>query len=157
VVTSPLACSKPLWTVAEWMAAGALLADAVRVLGPDHPDTLATRHNLAYLRGKAGDSAGAAAAFEAPLADRLRLLGPDHPDTLTTRHNLSTEIPPRSRLTARLRQRLAETVARSNRAVSGAVALSYPGGPTLQIFRPDRPRPPTGPPCSPSVRRRCPD
>ncbi|MGH3985454.1 MAG: tetratricopeptide repeat protein [Pseudonocardiaceae bacterium] len=27
-----------------------LLADVLRVLGPDHPDTLATRHNLAYWR-----------------------------------------------------------------------------------------------------------
>jgi transposase len=37
---------------------------------------------------------------------------------------VSTEIPPRSRLTARLRQRLAEAVARSNRAVS-EVAAEY--------------------------------
>ncbi|GHF46074.1 hypothetical protein GCM10010359_55670 [Streptomyces morookaense] len=34
-----------------------LLDDRVRVLGPDHPDTLNTRHNLARWRGKAGDSA----------------------------------------------------------------------------------------------------
>ncbi len=37
---------------------------------------------------------------------------------------ISAEIPPRSRLTARLRQRLAESVARSNRAVS-EVAAEY--------------------------------
>ena len=31
-----------------------LLAAQVRVLGVDHPDTLATRHNLADLLGRAG-------------------------------------------------------------------------------------------------------
>ncbi|GAA0903506.1 hypothetical protein Vau01_121580 [Virgisporangium aurantiacum] len=66
-----------------------LLADQLRVLGLDHPDTLTTRNNLARWRGKAGNPAGAAAAFEQLLADRLRVLGPDHPDTLTTRGNLA--------------------------------------------------------------------
>ncbi|MEU8004409.1 tetratricopeptide repeat protein [Catellatospora sp. NPDC049111] len=58
-------------------------------LGPDHPDTLATRNNLTRWRGEAGDPAGAAAGFEQLLADRLRVLGPDHPNTLTTRHFLA--------------------------------------------------------------------
>jgi hypothetical protein len=66
-----------------------LQAAALSHLGPDHPHTLATRHDLAYWRGAAGDAAGAAAAFEELLADRLRVLGPDHPYTLTTRHNLA--------------------------------------------------------------------
>ena len=57
--------------------------------GPDHPDTLTTRHNLAYWRGQAGDPTGAAAATAELLDDQLRVLGPDHPDTLTTRHNLA--------------------------------------------------------------------
>ena len=39
-----------------------LLADYLRVLGPDHPDTLTARSNLANWRGEAGDAAGAAAA-----------------------------------------------------------------------------------------------
>ncbi|MEU1408537.1 tetratricopeptide repeat protein [Streptomyces sp. NPDC005728] len=58
-------------------------------LGPDHPDTLTARHDLAYWRGETGDAAGSAAAFEELLADRVRVLGEDHPDTLTTRHNLA--------------------------------------------------------------------
>ncbi|WP_327003213.1 tetratricopeptide repeat protein [Dactylosporangium sp. NBC_01737] len=58
-------------------------------LGPDHSDTLATRHNLARWRGEAGDPAGAAAAFEQLLDDYLRVLGPDHSDTLATRQNLA--------------------------------------------------------------------
>jgi hypothetical protein len=66
-----------------------LLADFLRVLGPDHPDTLATRHNLAHWRGQAGDAAGAATALEQLLADCLRVLGPDHPETLATRHSLA--------------------------------------------------------------------
>jgi len=67
----------------------ALYRDALRYLGPDHPDTLTTRHYLAYWRGKMGDAAGAATEFEALLADRLRVQGRDHPDTLTERHNLA--------------------------------------------------------------------
>ncbi|BCB78851.1 hypothetical protein Pflav_052610 [Phytohabitans flavus] len=66
-----------------------LAADAAQILGPDHPDTLRIRHNLAYWRGKAGDAAGAVQAFEEVLADQLRLVSPDHPDTLTTRSNLA--------------------------------------------------------------------
>jgi hypothetical protein len=62
---------------------------ATERLGPDHPDTLATRNDLAYWRGAAGDPAGAAAAFEELLADVLRVFGPDHHGTLTTRHNLA--------------------------------------------------------------------
>jgi hypothetical protein len=61
-----------------------LLADRQRVLGPDHPDTLVTRHNLARWMGEAGDAAGAAEALRELLADRQRVLGPDHPDTLTS-------------------------------------------------------------------------
>ncbi|MFD6297759.1 tetratricopeptide repeat protein, partial [Streptomyces sp. NPDC060235] len=58
-------------------------------LGPDHPDTLITRNNLAHWRGEAGDATGAATALEELLHDQLRILGPDHPDTLITRHNLA--------------------------------------------------------------------
>ncbi|MFI9366997.1 hypothetical protein ACIG5E_39095 [Kitasatospora sp. NPDC053057] len=35
-----------------------LLEDIVRVLGPDHPDTLAARSNPAWWRGMAGDGGG---------------------------------------------------------------------------------------------------
>jgi hypothetical protein len=44
----------------------------LRVLGPDHPDTLTIRHNLAYWRGAAGDPGAATTAFEQLLTDRLR-------------------------------------------------------------------------------------
>ena len=58
--------------------------------GPEHPDTLATRANLARWRGRAGDAAGAVAAFAELLPIRVRVLGPEHPDTLATRHNLAS-------------------------------------------------------------------
>jgi len=64
--------------------------DCLRVLGPHHPSTMATRNNLAYLRGEAGDTTGAVAELGHLLTDQLRTLGPNHPSTLTTRNNLAT-------------------------------------------------------------------
>ncbi|GAA3199346.1 FxSxx-COOH system tetratricopeptide repeat protein [Dactylosporangium siamense] len=58
-------------------------------LGPDHPDTLTTRGNLARWRDRAGDPAGAGTALAQLLDDYLRVLGPDHPDTLLTRRHLA--------------------------------------------------------------------
>ena len=60
-----------------------------RRLGPEHPDTLTTRHNLAHWTGKAGDPAAARDLYAALLPIRERVLGAQHPDTLTTRHNLA--------------------------------------------------------------------
>jgi hypothetical protein len=65
------------------------MSDSLRVHGPDHPHTLATRHDLARWCGEAGDAAGAASALEELLNDYLRVLGPDHPKTLTTRDNMA--------------------------------------------------------------------
>ncbi|WP_351236327.1 FxSxx-COOH system tetratricopeptide repeat protein [Streptomyces sp. NPDC002133] len=66
------------------------LADSTtRHLGPDHPDTLSARGNLARWRGEAGDAAGAAEALAELLADRVRVLGEDHPDTLASRSSLA--------------------------------------------------------------------
>jgi hypothetical protein len=61
----------------------------VRVLGPDHPDTLATRNNIAGWTGECGDPAGALRLFQELLPDVVRVLGPDHPNTLTTRNNVA--------------------------------------------------------------------
>jgi hypothetical protein len=62
----------------------ALLPDQIRVLGPDHPDTLTARGNVAFFTGEAGDAGGALALSRALLPDQIRVLGPDHPDTLAT-------------------------------------------------------------------------
>ena len=60
-----------------------------RVLGPEHPDTLAPRHNLARWTGEAGDPAAARDQFAALLPVRERVSGPEHPDTLATRDQLA--------------------------------------------------------------------
>jgi hypothetical protein len=59
------------------------------VLGPDHPDALATRSNLASWLGEAGQVQEAIGQFGRLLEDRTRVLGPDHPDTLATRNDLT--------------------------------------------------------------------
>ena len=66
-----------------------LAADFERILGPDHPDTLSSRNNLAAAY-QAADRVGAALPlFEQVLAARERLLGPDDPGTLGSRNNLA--------------------------------------------------------------------
>ena len=60
-----------------------------RVLGPEHPDTLRARANLARWTGEAGDAAAARDQFAALLPVHERVLGPEHPDTLGTRGNLA--------------------------------------------------------------------
>jgi tetratricopeptide (TPR) repeat protein len=66
-----------------------LLAEAEREFGPDHPDTVIFRSNLARAYAGAGDLDRAIPLFERILADRERLLGPDHPDTLAARNDLA--------------------------------------------------------------------
>ena len=56
---------------------------------PDHPDTLASRNNLAGAYREAGRLEEAIALFEQVLTDRTRVLGEDHPHTLASRNNLA--------------------------------------------------------------------
>ena len=63
-----------------------IVADRIRVLGAEHPDTLASRENLAVAIGEGGDHEGAVQMLRELVADRARLQGPDHPDTLTCRY-----------------------------------------------------------------------
>jgi tetratricopeptide (TPR) repeat protein/tRNA A-37 threonylcarbamoyl transferase component Bud32 len=58
-------------------------------MGPDHPDTLASRNNLANAYKGAGRTSEAIAVHEAVLKLREARLGPDHPDTLSSRNNLA--------------------------------------------------------------------
>ena len=60
------------------------------MLGPDHPDVLMTRNNLAESLGEEGRLREAMEECQALLADRMRVLGPDHPESLTTRNNLAS-------------------------------------------------------------------
>ena len=66
-----------------------LLADQEQALGPDHPDTLAARNNLAAAYRVAGRTSEAITLYEQNLAARERILGPDHPATLLSRNNLA--------------------------------------------------------------------
>jgi Tetratricopeptide repeat len=59
------------------------------VLGPDHPDTLASRNNLAGAYESAGRVEQAIPLYERTLADCERVLGPDHPQTKIVRGNLA--------------------------------------------------------------------
>jgi len=67
----------------------AVLQQREQVLGPEHPDTLATRNNLEnslYYEGKYADAESEARTL---LTIQERVLGLDHPDTLKTRNNLA--------------------------------------------------------------------
>jgi tetratricopeptide (TPR) repeat protein len=66
-----------------------LLADCVRILGPDHSDALIARSYLASAYQAAGRVAEATPLYERNLADRERILGPDHPATLESRNDLA--------------------------------------------------------------------
>jgi tetratricopeptide (TPR) repeat protein len=67
----------------------AVLAGRERVLGPEHPDTLTSRSDLATMLDNSGQYAEAEKEHRATLAIRERVLGPEHPDTLTSRDNLA--------------------------------------------------------------------
>ena len=59
------------------------------VLGPDRPDTLASRNSLAGSYRDAGRLDKALTLYEQILEDSIRVLGTDHPSTLTSRFNLA--------------------------------------------------------------------
>ena len=57
--------------------------------GPEHPDTLASRNNLAICHGDLGHHEEAARLYKETLGIKERVLGPEHPDTLASRNNLA--------------------------------------------------------------------
>ncbi|MEU4313993.1 tetratricopeptide repeat protein [Nocardia sp. NPDC024068] len=65
------------------------LADFERFAGPDHPNTLTCRNNLAYAYELAGRTAEAIPLYEQTLASRERVLGVEHLKTLLSRNNLA--------------------------------------------------------------------
>ena len=67
-------------------------------IGPDHPDTLDSRSNLARVLAARGRPEEAEAGYRAVLEARTRVLGPDHPDTLDSRSNLARVLADRGRL-----------------------------------------------------------
>lgn len=65
------------------------LADRVRVLGEDHPQTLSSHNNLAVAYQAAGDLGPAIPLYEQALVGCVRVLGEDHPQTKIVRGNLA--------------------------------------------------------------------
>jgi tetratricopeptide (TPR) repeat protein len=76
-------------TAQEIMIGEQLVADQERVLGPDHPDTLTSRNNLATAYQAVTRTGEAISLHEQVLAARERVLGLDHPSTLRSRHSLA--------------------------------------------------------------------
>ncbi|MEV7699975.1 FxSxx-COOH system tetratricopeptide repeat protein [Streptomyces sp. NPDC086779] len=58
-------------------------------LGPEHPDTLSSRNNLANCLQDLGEYRQAADLHRQNLTHRERTLGPEHPSTLSSRNNLA--------------------------------------------------------------------
>ncbi|MET9072468.1 tetratricopeptide repeat protein [Streptomyces sp. NPDC004232] len=84
-----------------------------RVLGADHPDTLAARQETAYVLGRLGRHFEAHQVYAAVLAARVRAMGPDHPDTLRCGHNLACTLGRLGRLDDALRTALDVAAARA--------------------------------------------
>ena len=84
---------RQLWAAADLSRAIELglrvAADSERVLGAEHPDTVASRNNLACAYWSAGAWPRRSRCTSAPSADRERVLGADHTDTLHSRNNLA--------------------------------------------------------------------
>ena len=67
-----------------------LTADLDRLLGPDDPDTIRARNDLARAYRETGRVADAVPLVEQVLAARERLFGTDDPRTLASRNNLAS-------------------------------------------------------------------
>ena len=65
------------------------VTQACDALGPDHPDTLASRNSLAGAYRAAGRLNKAITLYEQVFSGRSRVLGPDHRSTLTARDDLA--------------------------------------------------------------------
>ncbi|MFH9610850.1 protein kinase [Streptomyces sp. NPDC017448] len=61
-------------------------AQRLRLLGPDHPDTLASRYEVAYGLGRLGRWTEALEIYQDVARARAATLGADHPDTFAARY-----------------------------------------------------------------------
>ncbi|MFB7499695.1 tetratricopeptide repeat protein [Streptomyces sp. NPDC056161] len=82
-----------LGRLGRWAEAGevhrAVAADRARLLGPAHPDTLASRYEIAFTLSRTGRAADALRVFTEVARERNRVLGPDHPDSLAARQEMA--------------------------------------------------------------------
>ena len=63
-----------------------------RVLGPEHPDTLAVIGGMGSVIKQQGRHAESEAIFRKLLEVQRRVSGPEHPETLKSMHNLAQAI-----------------------------------------------------------------
>ncbi|MEU0027193.1 serine/threonine-protein kinase [Streptomyces sp. NPDC006335] len=82
-----------LGRLGRWAEAGevhrAVAAEREHLLGPDHPDTLASHYEVAFTLSRTGRAADALREYKHVAATRTRTLGPDHPDTLAARQEMA--------------------------------------------------------------------
>jgi tetratricopeptide (TPR) repeat protein len=94
-----------------------VVASRERLFGPEHPETLVARSNLANSYWSAGRTAEAIVIEKSVASDRERLLGPEHPDTLTSWANLGTSYSSAGRIAEAID--LLEKVAADSRRLLG--------------------------------------
>ncbi|MDT0436647.1 serine/threonine-protein kinase [Streptomyces doudnae] len=82
-----------LGRLGRWAEAGeahrAVAAERTHLLGPEHPDTLASRYEVAFTLSRTGRTADALQEYRFVAAARTRTLGADHPDTLAARQEMA--------------------------------------------------------------------
>jgi tetratricopeptide (TPR) repeat protein len=112
-----IAYNQGRWQLAAnaWRIACRRLASDPGV-GPQHPDTLTCRGNLALALHDLGRVDEAEAENRAVVGVRERVLGPDHPDTLTSRGNLALVLRDLGRLT-KAREEIRAVVAARRRVL----------------------------------------
>jgi hypothetical protein len=81
-----------------------VLAVSEKVLGPEHPDTLASLNNLANLYQAQGRYGEAEPLYRRALAVMEKVLGPEHPDTLLVQLNYTTVLVNQNQLRLALNQ-----------------------------------------------------
>src|SRR2546423_589776 len=82
--------ASPYGQLKEAEELGEVMETRKRVLGVEHPDTLATMHNLALTYRKQKRWNEAEELVVQMMETRKRVLGAEHPSTLATMHNLAS-------------------------------------------------------------------
>ncbi|MET7686013.1 serine/threonine-protein kinase [Streptomyces sp. NPDC005423] len=67
----------------------AVAAARERLLGPDHPDTVASRYEIGFALSRTGRAADALSEYTRVARIRDHVLGADHPDTLAARQEMA--------------------------------------------------------------------
>ncbi|MFE4703153.1 tetratricopeptide repeat protein [Streptomyces sp. NPDC056738] len=82
-----------LGRLGRWAEAGeihrSVAAERERLLGPDHPDTLASRYEVGFTLSRTGRPGEALGEYARVAQARERVLGVDHPDTLAARQEMA--------------------------------------------------------------------